>query len=176
MADLVPDYALPAMVEAVFLPYRGKYVYDGFLVGTNLYFGSSIRGNMNETFKSLKARRGIIESAADHEQTAADGYAEAEREMRHILNSHRRWEEEEDRLDELLDHYPKLADVFDSAVSRLGARAIKNRLKNLPVTGRHFAVFHDSVVAVAPSRGELDQQLQALSFIGQAAHCAIFKV
>ncbi len=175
VSDLVHPSALPALVEAVLLPYRGKYVFDGFLLATNVLFGRNMSHSIDEQFKTLKARGGIIESAKD-ERPADDGFAAAEGELRHILNSRRRWEEQYERISELKERFPALDRVFYASVSKLYARSFKKRLKKLEVRNRHFAVYYDSIVAVAPTRRELNQQLEELSMRGNTDDCTIFKL
>ena len=60
--------------------------------------------------------------------------------------------------------------------SKLSARIIKKELKANGVRERHFAVYNNSVVAVAPTRGELLDQLSDLSFDGMMDQCALFRL
>ena len=60
--------------------------------------------------------------------------------------------------------------------SKISARNIKKELKACGVRERHFAVYNNSVVAVAPTRGELLEQLSDLSFDGVMGQCALFRL
>ena len=53
---------LPLMVNAVLLPFKGKVIYDGLLLGYNIFFGSGIRGDLKETYLAAKQQGRIIES------------------------------------------------------------------------------------------------------------------
>ena len=175
LEGMVPH--LPAMVEAVLLPFRGKYVYDGYLLGSNIYFGAGYRRSINETFKRIKAVSGIIESPADRAAATPTDAREADaRELEHLMGARKRMDEYWYRIEELLENDPSLQPVYDAALSKLEARAIKSRLKKLGVRKRHFAVYHDLVVGVAPNRKALDAQLKTLAFDGDLASCAFFSL
>ena len=53
---------LPALVEAVLLPFKGRIVYDGLLMSRSILFGPGIRGDLNETYQTAKQKGEIIES------------------------------------------------------------------------------------------------------------------
>ncbi len=56
---------LPVLVQAVLLPFRGQIIYDGLMNVYPLSFGPGIRANLNETYRRLKAKEGIIESLVE---------------------------------------------------------------------------------------------------------------
>jgi hypothetical protein len=58
--ELIPSHALPQMVEAVLLPFKGRIVYDGLLSGYNIHFGSGIRSDLNHTYAVAKNKNRII--------------------------------------------------------------------------------------------------------------------
>jgi hypothetical protein len=58
--EIIPSDALPQMVEAVLLPFKGKIVYDGLLSGYNIHFGSGFRSNFNQTYAFAKQKNQII--------------------------------------------------------------------------------------------------------------------
>ena len=76
LEDQLGRQPLPAMVDALLLPFRGQIIYDGLLNTYALYFGPGIRGSLNDSYNALKEREGIIEQLA-----AASG----EREIRTSL-------------------------------------------------------------------------------------------
>ena len=59
--DLIGPY-LPVLTQTVLLPFKGVIVYDGLLSSYNISFGPGIRRNLNEDFKTAKARHGIVTS------------------------------------------------------------------------------------------------------------------
>jgi len=59
--DVVPG-PLPAMVEAMLLPFRDGIIYDGLLHSYNIVFGGGIRRSLNESYREAKDRLGIVTS------------------------------------------------------------------------------------------------------------------
>lgn len=53
---------LPAMVEMVLLPFRGKIIYDGLVSAFNVSFGPGSRRGFEEDFRVAKANKGIVNS------------------------------------------------------------------------------------------------------------------
>jgi len=60
LEEVIPSYALPQMVEAVLLPFKGKIIYDGLLSGYSIHFGGGIRSNLNRLYMNAKQRNRII--------------------------------------------------------------------------------------------------------------------
>ncbi len=58
--EVIPSYALPRMVEAILLPFKGQIIYDGLLSGYSIHFGGGIRGDFDHTYKAAKAKDRII--------------------------------------------------------------------------------------------------------------------
>ena len=53
---------LPAMIETVLLPFRGKIIYDGIVSAFNVTFGPGSRRGFEEGFRTAKANNGIVTS------------------------------------------------------------------------------------------------------------------
>jgi hypothetical protein len=60
LEEVVPSYALPQMVEAILLPFKGKIIYDGLLSGYSIHFGGGIRSNLNRLYMNAKQWNRII--------------------------------------------------------------------------------------------------------------------
>jgi hypothetical protein len=60
LEEVIPSYALPQMVEAILLPFKGRIVYDGLLSGYNIHFGGGIRSSLEHAYKTAKLRDRII--------------------------------------------------------------------------------------------------------------------
>jgi len=58
--DVIPSFALPHMVEAILLPFKGLIIYDGTLSGYNISIGGGIRANLNHTYTVAKQKGRII--------------------------------------------------------------------------------------------------------------------
>jgi len=58
--EIIPSYALPQMVEAILLPFKGQIIYDGLLAGYSIHFGGGIRSDINHTYIVAKQKDRII--------------------------------------------------------------------------------------------------------------------
>jgi len=56
LEEIIPAYALPQMVQAVLLPFKGLIIYDGLLAGYNVHFGGGIRGNLKNAYDIAKTK------------------------------------------------------------------------------------------------------------------------
>lgn len=52
---------LPVFVKTILLPFRDRLIYDGLVSIYPVYFGRGIRTDLNEAYRRLKEREGIIE-------------------------------------------------------------------------------------------------------------------
>jgi len=60
LEEVIPTYALPQMVIAVLLPFKGQIIYDGLLEGYNIQIGGGIRSNLNHAYAVAKQKDRII--------------------------------------------------------------------------------------------------------------------
>lgn len=51
---------VPLYVQAVLLPFEDQIIYDSLLIPYSIFFGPGIRGNLNETYRNVQEREGII--------------------------------------------------------------------------------------------------------------------
>ena len=168
---------LPALVEAVLQPFDNKIVIAE-LAPTEAGEDAPSRSDIEYEFKQIKDVRGITETLDPRmlEQQASPAAQRAEKQMRQYLKSSVTQEKHKEDIDKLLKKFPELHDVYMQMYSKLSARNIKKELKANGVRERHFAVYNNSVVAVAPTRGELLDQLSDLSFDGMMDQCALFRL
>jgi hypothetical protein len=61
MEQVIP-IPLPAMIETVLLPFRGKIIYEGIISAFNVTFGPGSRRGFEEDFRIAKATHGIVTS------------------------------------------------------------------------------------------------------------------
>lgn len=60
--DRVIGSQLPAMVETVLLPFRGRIIYDGLVGRFNVSFGGGAKRNFEDSYRAAKTRHGIVTS------------------------------------------------------------------------------------------------------------------
>ena len=69
--EVIPSYALPQMVEAILLPFKGQIIYDGLLAGYRVHFGGGIRSDINHTYTVAKQKDRIITTLEPELETPA---------------------------------------------------------------------------------------------------------
>lgn len=60
LEEVIPSYALPLMVQAILLPYKGRIIYDGILQSYSVHFGGGIRSDINHTYAVAKQKDRIL--------------------------------------------------------------------------------------------------------------------
>lgn len=60
--EMIHKSRLPCLVKTVLLPFKGHIVYDGLLQGSNILFGSGIKGDLKQVYLIAKEAGHIIEN------------------------------------------------------------------------------------------------------------------
>lgn len=180
LADMT-EYSLPVPIRALLLPYRKKIVQlDAVVCNGDAEQNHAMpvlsRSDIEYDFKQIKAVRGITEILDPAVEQPSPAAQRAERELRQHLKSAATRDKHAADIKRIISKHPELRDVYIQLYSKVSAKDIKKELKANGVRGRHFAVYNNSVVAIAPTRGELLDQLSDLSFDGMMGQCALFRL
>jgi hypothetical protein len=62
ICDLVPNSALPIMIETTLLPFKDKIIYDSLLSAFSISFGGGYRSSFKDSYNEAKSKVGIIEN------------------------------------------------------------------------------------------------------------------
>lgn len=83
---------LPVYTKAVLLPFGHDIIYDSLLISYNVVFGSGIRRELQETYRSVQEREGITTSflPEDHHASLADRSKDINTRNRKVLAAFRR--------------------------------------------------------------------------------------
>jgi hypothetical protein len=65
---------LPVYTQAVLLPFEHHIIYDSLLTSYNVVFGSGYRQNLQETYRNIQEREGIITSLLPEDQVAREAH------------------------------------------------------------------------------------------------------
>jgi len=124
---------VPLYVEAVLLPFEGQIIYDSLLSPYSITFGSNIRRSLNETYRNVQERMGIITSL---EPTYTPGNPDKER-------------------SEVLARNAKIVNAFrkDLAKRGLSSTTVELHASNIEQFAR------TCLLAQGPLRGLLDMTL-----------------
>jgi hypothetical protein len=63
---------LPVLAQAVLLPFEDRIIYDSLLTSYNVMFGSGYRSGLQERYRNLQEREGIITSLSPEAQEARE--------------------------------------------------------------------------------------------------------
>ncbi len=64
---LLGGQPLPVLLKTTLLPFKGRTIYDGIIASYSVLFGPGIRGELDDTYKRLKQKEGIIEQLVNAE-------------------------------------------------------------------------------------------------------------
>ncbi len=76
---------LPIMVNTVLIPYKDNLIYDGLFSYYNITFGGGIRRRLNETYRDIQEREGIITSLIPKKQQGLQNIDEIESRNKKML-------------------------------------------------------------------------------------------
>jgi len=150
---------LPIMLETVLLPFKGRIIYDGFMVPYRLTFGRGIRQSLNSAYQESKSKYGIIISLPFSVEEAKQ--SDANRLRFYIKNKHNRdmyWEE----IRELIDKNSNLLILYHSEMGKIHTRTYRKRLRDIGFSNVWFAILEGIVVASGLTRDGVEQILQEI--------------
>jgi hypothetical protein len=126
--EVLPN-PLPALARMMLLPFEGRITYDGLMAPYNVYFGSGIRSNLNDTYRLANERGAIITSLEPQPLTGP-----------------------QHRPAEIAKRNDKLITAFrrDLAQSSLSMKMIAQHAENIETFGRSY------LLNQAPARGLID--------------------
>ncbi|MEE4357417.1 MAG: hypothetical protein V2I97_13220, partial [Desulfococcaceae bacterium] len=60
--EMIHKSYLPYFVNTILLPFKGRIIYDGVLMGRNIFFGRNIKADLKEDYMAAKQNGRIIEN------------------------------------------------------------------------------------------------------------------
>ncbi len=160
--EMVMHYAtLPCMVEAVLLPFKGKIIYDGFLMPYNVRFGGGYRSSFNDQLKEAKAKYGIVTSLPfDGKEAWAD--KSPSEQLAYFMESKANREEFEEKIQALLKKQPKLLPEYHQLWGAIHATVYKRNFKGLGLQKAWYAVLEGQLISSAMDKVELAKTIKSL--------------
>ena len=150
---------LPAMVEAVLLPFNGKIIYDGILFPYSMTFGGGIRRSFNDAYQEAKSRFGIITSLPFlTEKVEQNDAANLRFYLRSKRNRERYWEE----IEELINKDPGLLTTYHQEMGKIYARKYGKRLCEIGLANAWFAILEGMTIASGATKDEVERILQCI--------------
>jgi hypothetical protein len=156
--ELVGSF-LPAMVEAVLLPFGDRIISDGIFSTYRVTFGKGVRQSFNEAYQEAKSRFGIITSlpfsAEEVKQSDADKlryYLKSER------NRSRYWQE----IADLIAKDSSLRALYHQEMGKVHARTYGKRLREIGLKDAWFALLQGMIIAGGSTKDEVEQILPGI--------------
>lgn len=166
---------LPVMVNTVLLPFKGKLVYDGIMMGRNIFFGKGIRSSVKLKYDEAKTKYGIITSLPIPRKPGREQFTSEDQLKLYMKTANSRAQYEYE-IEDLLDKYPSLYSLYVHLWGKINARAKKKRLKELGLTGHYFAIYLDTIITSSTSRSKLKQELKNMLKGDDVDAVYVFKV
>ena len=163
----------PIMVNACLLPFKGKIIYDGLIGTHNIHFGAGIRRNLNHSYQESKARFGIITSlpfSPSSQKTAEEDVEMLKFYLKNEQNREYYWDE----IEELVFRSSELMNLYHQEMGKVHARRFKKKLREMGFKNTWFAVLQGLIIASAPSKNHLRENLDKVLPTGKAPHVYTF--
>lgn len=150
----------PAYVKGVLLPFKGRIVYDGFLIGSRLHFGSGYRSSLNQTYNEAKAKYGIVTELPFHKPK--EKKPDPEDLLAFYMKNAKNREYYEYEIEQLLEQHPKLEGKYYWHWGKTNSRKHKKWLKELGIRDLHYAIVYDTIIAQGESASQIKELVQAI--------------
>ncbi len=166
---------LPTYVETVLLPFKGKIVYHGLLMGGRMRFGSGYRKSLNEVYKKAKAKYGIITSlpfsgnAVYAKESPAD-------QLKYFMKTKANRAEFETDIQQLLKKHEDLTPLYYQEWGRIDASYYRKEFKKLGLNKAYYALLQGQIIGSAFKQKDLDNLIQKLVPASKRAWVYTFKM
>ncbi len=145
--------ALPIMLQAVLLPFKGQIVYDGFLLPYRIYFGGGIRRGLNAEYQEAKSRYGIITSLPFTDDQDERSHEDM---LRFYLKNQRNREQYQEEIEALIAKDRGILTLYHQEMGKIHARTYGKRLRAVGLRGAWFAILEGLIVTGGKTREEVE--------------------
>jgi len=174
--EYVVKHPLPCIVKAVLLPFKGKIIYDGFIVPYNVTFGPTMRKDLMRDYKETKAKYGVITSLSfspKEKITETD-----ENLLKFYLKNQENREYYYEEIQNLMSKNKKLQTIYYQEMGRHNATKLSKKLKNFIADNASvwFALIDNVVVASGNTKQDVEKNLNNIISGEKRNFAYIFKV
>ena len=149
---------LPIMLKAVLLPFKGRIVYDGFMVPYRVIFGGGIRRELNDDYREAKHKFGIITSLPpprEEEKTDAEL-------LRFYLRTESNRQRYGEEIERLISKDFNLLRIYHQEMGKIHARAYGKRLREIGLSDAWFAILEGTIIASGTTQDQVKQILKEI--------------
>ncbi|MCF6777701.1 hypothetical protein L3V83_14110 [Thiotrichales bacterium 19X7-9] len=154
--EYLPSNCLPYRAKFILLPFLDYIVYDGFISGYNIHFGSNMRQDINNEYNQIKALDGIYSKYTIGDDLSNPPKTASVKDMvkYSIKQSLERGQFPNQALEYAEQNNERV--IFEKEYT---AKYIQNDKKNLKTNDElpkmHYGAYRETIIAVQPSKKEL---------------------
>jgi len=149
---------LPCMTETVFLPFKGKIVYDGLLRTQNISFGGSMKKGMQDSLSVAEAKYGLIKSLPY--QAKNDNIDEDL--LKYYAKSAKNRDYYAQEIDDIISKDRELEALYYREVGKSNARIFSKTLREAGIPKGYFAIISNVIVASGATKKEVEKNVKAI--------------
>lgn len=168
--DVIGPY-LPVLVQTTLLPFKGKIVYDGVFMCSQVTFGSGYRAGLKEAYQEAKGRYGIVESLPFYEAHESDSDI-----LKRYLATKDSRERYRAEVYALIGKSRDLQIVYHQTMGAIHARSYKKDLRAAGISRGWFGVFRGLIVASGRTEENVERSIQDLIPDGQQIFVHVFRL
>ena len=150
-------FNLPSWVETVLLPFKGKIIYDGLILSKNIYFGASIRKNINDGLGIAEAKHGLITSLPYNEESDGDGKL-----LQFYAKNATNREYYADEIEEIISKSEELKQLYYREVGKSNSRILSKSLRLAGMSRGYFAIIDNVIVASGTNKKEVEKSINTI--------------
>lgn len=152
---------LPVYIKTLLLPFKGKIVFDGFMQSYNIQFGRHYRASFNESYKTSKAKYGIVTTLPFDNQPTYK-VLPVDEQMRYFLKNVDHRERFAKNIKALIASKPEVLPVYHEEWGKIHARDFKKQIKSLGLHKAYYAILEGVLICSATQKEELEETLRKL--------------
>jgi hypothetical protein len=159
-SEMFPNEYLPIMAETILLPFKDKIVYDSILETYNVSFGRHFRKSIEQEYKELEIKYGIITSFTTYTPKKEPSDEEL---MRFYMKTKENRERYADEAYKLSQKNPELNALYHRELGRAESAFLRQQLnKNCVKDGTYFGVLDNTIVASGISEEEVKKTIKKI--------------
>jgi hypothetical protein len=159
-SEMFPNEYLPIAVEAILLPFNDKIIYDSILETYNISFGRQFRKDIEQEYKEIEIKYGIITSLTTQ---VPEKKIDDEELLRFYMKTKENRERYADEAYELSQKNPELNALYHRELGRVASASLKRQLsKNGVKNGTYFGVLDDIIVASGTSQDDVEKTIKTI--------------
>ena len=157
--DVLP-FRPPVRADALLLPFKGRIVYDGWLLTYPIYFGGGMSRSIRAACDDAIVNHGLVKSLPFAPEDRKE-YTDEERLLYYLKTKERR-EEHDEEVEEILRKNTALLPIYHGRLGKVNSKHQSDMLREVGVEHGWFAIAGDVIVASGKTRDEVLRAVDAV--------------